>query len=264
MPKYAANLSFLYQEHVFVDRFAAAARDGFRGVEYMFPYEFAAEDIAAQLREHRLTQVLFNLPAGSWSAGERGIACLPAKCGEFRDGVALAIDYARSLGCKQLNCLAGRMLPEVSPEQHHDTLVDNLRFAAAETGKAGIRLLLEPINTRDIAGFFVSSTAHAERILSAVGSANLFIQYDVYHMQIMQGDLVPTLERLLPKIAHIQIADTPGRHEPGTGEINYAFVLSRLDRLGYTGWIGCEYSPATTTSAGLDWMKKLTSTEAPQ
>lgn len=260
MANYAANLSFLYQEHAFMDRFAAAARDGFRGVEYVSPYEFAAEDIVAKLHEHRLTQVLFNLPAGNWSAGERGIACQPTRRNEFRDGVALAIEYAQLLGCKQLNCLAGRMLSDVSPEQHQDTLVDNLKFAAAQTEKAGIRLLLEPINTRDVAGFFVSSTAHAERILAAVGSANLFIQYDLYHMQIMQGDLVPTLERLLPKIAHIQVADTPGRHEPGTGEINYAFVFSQLVRLGYSGWIGCEYSPATTTSAGLGWMNKLTPT----
>lgn len=240
-----------------MDRFAAAARDGFAGVEYMSPYEFAATDVAAQLREHRLTQVLFNLPAGDWLSGERGIACLPERRAEFREGVARAIEYAQALGCTQLNCIAGRAPASTSLGPLQETLIENLRFAAAETAKSGIRLLLEPINTRDIPGFFVSTTAHAEQILQAVGSQNLFIQYDIYHMQIMQGDLVPTLERLLPRISHVQIADTPGRHEPGTGEINYAFLLAQLVRLGYRGWVGCEYKPQTTTSAGLIWMKTL-------
>jgi hydroxypyruvate isomerase len=258
MLKFAANLSFLYQEHAFLDRFVAAARDGFEGVEYLFPYEFAAAEVAAQLREHRLTQVLFNIPAGNWPSGERGIACLPERRAEFRDGVALAIEYARALGCTQLNCLAGRAPANTSLELLQETFVANLQFAAAETAKSGIRLLLEPINTRDVPNFFVSTTAHAEQILAAVGSSNLFIQYDAYHMQIMQGDLVPTLERLLPRISHIQIADTPGRHEPGTGEINYAFVLAQLVRLGYRGWVGCEYTPQTNTSAGLIWMRTLT------
>jgi len=253
--RYSANLSFLYQELAFMDRFAAAARDGFEGVEYMFPYEFAASDIAARLHEHRLKQVLFNMPLGDWHKGERGIAGLPERRTEFRDGVALAIEYARTLGCTQLNCLAGCPPAASSIERFHETLIENLQFAAAATAKAGIRLLTEPLNTRDNPGVFLSTTAQAERLLDAVGSDNLFIQYDVYHMQIMQGDLVPTLQRLLPRISHIQIADTPGRHEPGTGEINYAFVLAQLVRLGYSGWVGCEYKPRTTTTAGLVWMK---------
>lgn len=255
MPRFAANLSFLYQEHGFMDRFAAAARDGFAAVEYMFPYEFAAADIAARLREHGLQQVLFNFPAGNWDAGERGLACLPDRIEEFRKGMARAIEYAQALGVKQLNCFAGRAPANASPERLQETLIENLKFAAAQTAKAGIRLLLEPINTRDMTGYFVSTTRHAEHILDAVGSDNLWLQYDVYHMQIMEGDLLPTLQRLLPKISHIQIADTPGRHEPGTGEINYAFVLTELDRLGYSGWVGCEYKPSTTTSAGLGWMR---------
>jgi hydroxypyruvate isomerase len=255
MPRFAANLSFLYQEHGFMERLAAAAHDGFTAVEYMFPYDFAATDIAARLREHGLQQVLFNLPAGNWDAGERGLACLPDRVDEFRSGVARAIEYAQVLGVKQLNSFAGRAPEGAASERLQETLIKNLQFAATETAKAGIRLLLEPINTRDIPGYFVSTTRHAEQIMNAVSSDNLWLQYDVYHMQIMEGDLLPTIQRLLPKISHIQIADTPGRHEPGTGEINYAFVLTELDRLGYSGWVGCEYKPSTTTSAGLGWMR---------
>jgi hydroxypyruvate isomerase len=237
-----------------MERLAAAAHDGFTAVEYMFPYDFAAADIAAQLREHGLQQVLFNLPAGNLDAGECGLACLPDRIEKFRSSVACAIEYAQVLGVKQLNCLAGRAPEGASPERLQETLIENLQFAAAEAAKAGVRLLLEPINTRDIPGYLVSTTRQAELILDAVGSDNLWLQYDVYHMQIMEGDLLPTIQRLLPKISHIQIADTPGRHEPGTGEINYAFVLTELDRLGYSGWVGCEYKPSTTTSASLGWM----------
>lgn len=255
MPKFAANLTMLYNEMNFLDRFAAAAKDGFAGVEYLFPYAFEKEALAERLERHRLLQVLHNLPAGDWDAGERGIAILPDRVGEFRDGVGKAIEYATALGCPQVNCLVGKAPAGASPDALERTLVDNLAFAAKALKDADIRLLVEPINTRDIPGFHVNTTAHAERLLEAVGSDNLFIQYDVYHMQIMEGDLVPTIQRLLPKIAHVQVADNPGRNEPGTGEINYPFVFSALDRIGYRGWIACEYKPARGTSEGLSWMR---------
>ncbi|WP_431855245.1 hydroxypyruvate isomerase [Azospirillum sp.] len=255
MPKFAANLTMLYNEVGFLDRFAAAAKDGFKGVEYLFPYAFEKEALAERLERHRLAQVLHNLPAGDWEAGERGIAILPDRVGEFRDGVGKAIEYAKALGCPQVNCLVGKTPAGASPDALERTLVDNLAFAAKALKAAGIRLLVEPINTRDIPGFHLNTTAQAERLLDAVGSDNLFIQYDVYHMQIMEGDLVPTIQRLLPKIAHVQVADNPGRNEPGTGEINYPFVFAALDRLGYQGWIGCEYKPARGTSEGLGWLR---------
>lgn len=255
MPQFAANLSMLYAEVPFLERFALAADDGFGAVEYVSPYEYAAEDVAAELEAHGLVQALFNLPAGDWSAGERGIACLPDRIREFRSGIDIAIAYARALGCQKLNCLAGIADPDVEPAALEATLVENLKYAAGRLAEAGILLLLEPINLRDIPGFFVSTTDHAESVLDAVGSRNLRIQYDFYHAQVMRGDLIPTLERLYHRIGHVQIADTPGRHEPGTGEINYANVLKALDRLGYGGFVGCEYKPRTTTRDGLSWMR---------
>lgn len=255
MPKFSANLSFLYQEHAFLDRFAAAARDGFPAVEYVSPYEHSAEQIAEALKANGLAQALFNLPAGDWAGGERGIGCLPNRVAEFRASVDTAIAYGRALCCPKINCLAGIAPKGVDPATLEATLVANLKYAAPRLADAGIRLLLEPINLRDIQGFYVSTTHHAERLLEAVGSDNLFIQYDVYHTQVMQGDLIPTYARLKDRIAHIQIADNPGRNEPGTGEINFAFVLGEIERLGYDGWIGCEYKPKTGTTAGLGWMK---------
>lgn len=254
MPKFAANLTMLYNEHDFLDRFAAAAADGFTAVEYMFPYPFPPEQLAEKLQRHGLTQVLHNLPAGDWAAGDRGVATDPARTGEFRDGVGQAIAYATALDCPQVNCLVGKTPAGVAADAVERTLVDNLAFAAAELKKAGIRLLVEPINTRDIPGFHLSGTDQAERLIEAVGSDNLFIQYDVYHMQVMRGDIVKTVERLLPKIAHIQVADVPARNEPGTGELNYPFIFQAIDRLGYAGWIGCEYKPAGRTSDGLSWL----------
>jgi len=254
MPRFAANLTMLYTDRNFLDRFAAAAKDGFTGVEYLFPYAFEKEALVERLERYRLTQVLHNLPAGDWDAGERGIACQPDRVGEFRDGVGKAIEYATALDCRQVNCLVGKAPEGVRQDVLERTLVDNLSYAAGALKAAGIRLLVEPINTRDIPGFYLNTTRHAERLLEAVGSDNLFIQYDVYHMQIMEGDLVPTIERLLPKIAHVQVADNPGRNEPGTGEINYPFVFAALDRIGYGGWVGCEYKPAGDTSKGLAWM----------
>jgi hydroxypyruvate isomerase len=253
MPKFAANLTMLFNELPFLERFAASAAAGFTAVEYLFPYAFPAEVLAARLRESGLTQVLHNLPAGNWDAGERGIAILPDRVGEFRDGVAKAIAYARALGCRQINCLAGIAPHAVDSGRLHETFVANLRFAAAALAAEGIKLLIEPINTRDIPGFYLSRTRQALELIEAVGSDNLFLQYDIYHMQIMEGDLARTLEANLPQIAHVQLADNPGRHEPGSGEIHYPFVFNHLDRIGYAGWIGCEYKPSRTTLEGLGW-----------
>ncbi|MGR4067110.1 hydroxypyruvate isomerase [Billgrantia sp. C5P2] len=257
MPKFAANLSMLFTEEEFLDRFKAAADAGFKGVEYLFPYDYSAVEIKARLDEHGLTQVLHNLPAGDWGAGERGIACHPDRVEEFRAGVEKAIDYATVLGCKQVNCLAGIQPQGVSLEQARRTLVENLHYAAEKLEAAGILLLAEPINTRDIPGFFLNRTEQALAIFDEVGSDNLKLQYDIYHMQIMEGDLAPTIEKHLDRIAHVQLADNPGRHEPGTGEINYPFLFAHLDRLGYDGWIGCEYKPKTTTKEGLGWLDSI-------
>ncbi|GIX27996.1 hydroxypyruvate isomerase [Pelomicrobium sp. G1] len=253
MPKFAANLTMMFNEVEFLDRFAAAAKAGFRGVEYLFPYPYDKNALKERLDRHGLVQVLHNLPAGDWGKGERGIACHPDRVGEFQDGVGKAIEYAKTLGCGQLNCLAGITPAEVPLDKVRQTFVDNLKFAAAELKKAGIKLLIEPINTIDIPGFYLTHTAQAVGIIEDVGSDNLFLQYDIYHMQIMEGDLARTMEKNLKLIAHVQLADNPGRHEPGTGEINYPFLFAHLDRIGYTGWIGCEYKPATTTEAGLGW-----------
>lgn len=255
MPRFNANLTMLFTELDFMDRFKAAADAGFKGVEYLFPYDYAADDLVAALQANGLTQVLHNLPAGDWAAGERGLATLPARRGEFRDSVGRAIDYATALGCPQVNCLAGIRSDRVSPWVARDTFVENLKFAAGEFAEVGIKLLIEAINTIDIPGFFLNTTAEAAAILDDVGSDNLYIQYDAYHMQIMEGDLCRTVEKYLDRIRHIQIGDNPGRHEPGTGEINYPNFFKHLDAIGYTGWVGCEYVPAKTTVDGLGWFK---------
>jgi hydroxypyruvate isomerase len=251
--KFSANLSFLYQDKPFLDRFAAAAKDGFPAVEYMAPYAEPKERVAETLAANGLEQALFNVPSGDWAGGERGIAALPDRIEEFETGVAMAIDYAKALNCPKVNVIAG--LEKMGANE--DTLVRNLKYAAPRMADSGIKLLIEPINTRDIPGFFLTTTKQAARILEQVGSNNLYIQYDIYHLQIMQGDLVPTYERLRDRIAHVQVADNPGRNEPGTGEINYRFVFSALDRLGYDGYVGCEYKPKAGTSEGLGWMKEL-------
>ena len=255
MPKFAANLSMLYGEHDFLDRFAAAAKDGFAGVEYLFPYAFEKEALAEALQANGLTQVLHNMPAGDWDAGERGLGCLPDRVGEFQESVGTAIDYAKALGCKQLHVMAGLRPEGVDPGKLEETYVENLRFAAAKTKEAGITLLIEAINTIDIPDFYLSTSGQALDVIERVGSDNLYFQYDIYHMQIMEGDLVRTIEKNLVRIAHMQLADNPGRHEPGSGEINYPFVFAALDRLGYEGWIGCEYKPKAGTSEGLGWLK---------
>ena len=254
MPRFAANLTMLFNEVAFMDRFAAAAKAGFCAVEYLFPYDFDRAALKKALQDHRLKQVLVNLPAGNWSGGERGIACHPARTAEFEEGVQKAIDYATSLECPHVNCLAGIAPAGVAASDARATFVRNLKFAAPRLKAAGIKLLIEPINTRDVPNFFLNRTVQALDIIKEVGSDNLYVQYDVYHAQIMEGDLATTLERHIGQIAHIQIADPPARHEPGTGEINYAFLFGRLDTLGYPGWIGCEYKPAGRTEDGLGWM----------
>ena len=257
MPRFAANLTMLFTEVPFLDRFERAARAGFQAVEFLFPYAHPAEEIRRRLDEHRLALVLHNLPAGDWDAGERGIACLPDRVDEFRAGVATAIAYAKALGVTQLNCLAGKAPAGADPALLHRTLVANLRFAADALRRADLKLLVEPINTFDIPGFFVNRTAQALAIIDEVGADNLFLQYDLYHAQRMEGELAATLEKHLARIAHVQLADNPGRHEPGSGEINYPFIFAHLDRIGYRGWVGCEYKPATTTEAGLHWRQQL-------
>lgn len=255
MPKLAANLSMLFTGEPFAARFGHAASAGFRGVEYLFPYDFPADRVSGWLQEAGVEQVLFNLPAGDWEAGERGIGCHPDRMSEFRDGVARAVEYARALGCSRVNCLAGVVPQGVAPETAWETLVDNLRYASTELGQAGIRLMIEPVNTRDVPGFFICHTEQAKSLIDQVGTGNLWLQYDVYHMQIMEGDLARGLEASLPVLGHVQIADNPGRHEPGSGEINFPFLLRRLDEAGYQGWVGCEYRPAGDTLAGLDWAR---------
>ncbi len=253
MPKFAANLTFMFNEVDFLDRFEAASSAGFHSVEYLFPYAYEKAELVERLRAYGLSQVLFNLPPGDFAAGERGIACHPDRVGGFQDGVGTAIDYASALGCRQLNCLAGIL--EGDPNKAHRTLANNLKFAAIKLAAAGIRLNIEPINTIDIPGFFLCRTAQALEVMKEVDSTNLYLQYDIYHMQIMEGDLARTIEKNIGKISHIQLADNPGRHEPGTGEIHYPFLLPLIDKLGYDGYIGCEYRPATSTVAGLDWIQ---------
>lgn len=255
MPKFSANLTMMFNEAPFLERFGAAARAGFCGVEYVSPYEHPKETIAALLKEHGLTQALFNLPAGDWNAGERGIACIPGREDEFRTSVARAIDYAQALNCKTMNCLAGLAPEHGSAEELRAVFVKNLRYAAAETKKAGILLIAEPINFYDIPGFYLNTSKQAISIFDDVGSDNLKLQYDIYHMQRMEGEIAATIAKLLPRIGHFQIAANPGRHEPDYGEINYPWLYQYIDGLGYQGWIGAEYKPRARTEDGLAWLK---------
>ena len=257
MPQFAANLTMLFNEVPFMERFALASQAGFDAVEFLFPYPYAAEQIKAQLDQHGLKLVLHNLPAGDWDDGERGIACLPDRVQDFRAAVAQGIHYAKALGVPRLNCLAGKVPQGVAPALLRQTLVDNLRYAAAEFKAAGLNLLIEPINHFDIPGFYLNTTAQAISILDEVGADNAYVQYDIYHAQRMEGELAATMQKQLRRIGHIQLADNPGRNEPGTGEINYAFLFAHLDRIGYSGHIGCEYKPAAGTEAGLGWRKAL-------
>ena len=254
MVKLAANLSMMFQDLAFLDRFDAAAEAGFSGVEFMFPYDHEAQQVAARAQKCGLEIVLFNLPAGDWADGERGIAALPNRVEEFRAGVAKGLDYAKALGCPRLHLMAGKA---PAGAECRAALVGNIVYAADLAAADGVEILIEPINTRvDIPGYFYGTTAEALSVIDEAGRANVRLQYDIYHMQIMEGDLTRTIERLLPRIGHMQLADNPGRAEPGSGEINYPWLLSHIDALGYTGWIGCEYRPAGGTKAGLGWARE--------
>jgi hydroxypyruvate isomerase len=256
MPRFNANLSMMFTEVPFLDRFGAAARAGFKGVEFLFPYEFAAEQIREQLDRHGLEMVLFNMPPGDFAAGDRGLACDPARVTEFQDGVGRALGYASVLGATRLHVMAGLRPRGVNDATMRETYLSSLRFAGAACAGAGITILIEAINSRDIPGFYLNTSAQAFDVMHYAALPNLRFQYDIYHMQIMEGDLAPTIERNLDRIGHMQLADTPGRHEPGTGEINHDFLFGHIDRIGYTGWIGCEYRPAGRTEDGLGWMRR--------
>lgn len=255
MPRFAANLSMMYTELPFLERFAAAAGDGFRAVEFLFPYEHDAQAIASQLQAHGLTQVLFNLPPGDWSAGERGMACHPGREEAFATGLSQAIDYARVTGCQRLHAMAGLVPSGVDAAVLRATYVGNLRVAAARLAPLGITLLIEPINQRDMPGYYLSLQQQAHDIVAEVGAANLKVQMDLYHCQIMEGDLTRRLERHLAGVGHIQIAGVPDRHEPDTGEVHFPHLFERLDQLGYQGFVGCEYRPRAGTRAGLGWVR---------
>ncbi len=256
MPRFSANISMLFNEAEMPDRFAAAARAGFKAVEIQFPYDWDRDRLADNAARAGVEVVLINLPAGDRERGDRGIACLPSRVAEFRDGVGRAIDYAKALGCTQMNCLAGLAPPDVAGATLRQTFISNLRYAAFELGREGMTLLIEPINTRTMPGFYLHHSGPAIAIMNAVGVPNLKLQYDFFHMQIMEGDLARTIEANIALIGHMQIADVPGRHEPGTGEIDFAFLFEHLDRLGYRGWVGAEYEPAGRTENGLAWARK--------
>jgi hydroxypyruvate isomerase len=261
MPRFAANLSMMFNEVPFLSRFAAAADAGFTGVEYLFPYEFPPELIRAELKANTLENVLFNLPPGDWASGERGTTCLPGREEEFRAGVATAIQYATELNTARLHAMAGVVPQGSSIADARATYITNLKFAAAELAKHGITLLIEAINTRDIPGFFLNTQAQAFDILQEVNEANLMLQMDLYHMQIMEGDLAVKLSKYAPHCGHIQVAGVPKRNEPNTGEVDYQFLYEHLDTLGYGGWIGCEYRPAGNTVEGLGWFKQMPALE---
>ena len=259
MPKFAANLTMLFTEVPFMERFALARAAGFTHVEYLFPYAFQAEELKAALIENGLTQVLFNLPSGDWAAGERGIAALPSRSDEFHAGVPKAIEYAKVLGVKRLNCLAGKRVAGYSDEEHWKILVENIRFAATELASHDIELVVEPINHFDIPGFVLNRTEQAIRLLDEVGHPNVRVQFDIYHVQREEGEITATFRKYFERIGHVQIADNPGRNQPGTGEINFSFLFGELDRLGYAGWIGLEYVPMPDTLGSLGWMKEYLS-----
>ena len=253
MPRFAANLSMMFTEVPFLDRFARARAAGFEAVEFLFPYEHPAEEIARRLQDNGLKQVLFNAPPGDWAAGERGIAALPGRGEEFRDGIRRALDYAAALSCPRLHVMAGLAPAGVPRDTLLATYAVNLAWAAEECAKAGVKPVIESINHRDIPGFFLNTTDQAAAIIQAIGPERIGMQFDLYHCQVTEGDVVKRVERHLPLIAHMQVADTPGRHEPGTGEVNWPFVFQAIDAMGFRGWIGCEYRPKGVTEDGLGW-----------
>jgi len=255
MPRFAANISLMFTEVPFLDRFARARAAGFQAVEFLFPYEFKAADLAARLQDNGLSQALFNGPPGNWEAGERGMAALPGRQAEFREGIKRALDYAAALGCPRLHVMAGLTPAGVPRDTLLATYAANLAWAARECAKSGVLPIIEPINHRDIPGYFLNTTDEGAAIIQGIGPERLGLQFDLYHCQITEGDIVKRVERHLPLIAHMQVADNPGRNEPGTGEVNWPFVFRRIDELGFTGWIGCEYRPAGNTEAGLGWFQ---------
>lgn len=257
MPRFAANLNWLFTDLPMLDRFGAAKNSGFDAVEYMFPYDYDINDLVKALKALNLVQALHNMPPGDWDAGDRGIGCLPDRVDEFRDTVGMAISAATALQCPKVNCLAGLTPAGADAEELEDTFVSNLSYAAAEFAKHDLQLVIEAINTRDMPGFYLTTSKQAFDIMDKVGAPNLLFQYDIYHMQVMEGDLANTLATNLDRIGHLQLADNPGRHEPGTGEINYPFLFEHIDKIGYDGWIGCEYKPATETLEGLGWLKAM-------
>ncbi|MFT8244530.1 2-oxo-tetronate isomerase [Roseomonas sp. BN140053] len=253
MPRFAANLSMMFGERPFLDRFAAARKAGFAAVEFLFPYEHPAAEIARRLEDHGLDLVLFNAPPGDWAGGERGTAALPGREAEFRDGIARALDYAAALRCSRLHVMAGICPSGVARDTLLARYAANLAWAAEQCAPLGVKPVLEPINARDMPGYFLRTTEQAAAVIAAIGPERVGMQFDLYHCQITEGDLVRHAEQHLPLITHMQVADVPGRHEPGTGEVNWPFVFGRLDAMGYRGWIGCEYRPAGVTEDGLDW-----------
>ncbi|MFE6158399.1 2-oxo-tetronate isomerase [Streptomyces sp. NPDC056486] len=260
MPRFAANLSMMYTEHGFLDRFAAASADGFEAVEYLFPYPYEADELRRRLDDHGLRQVLFNAPPGAWDSGERGIASLPGREAEVRSGTERALEYAAVLGCDQVHVMAGLLPPEATPAQraaHRDTYLANLARAAEQAAAVDVDLLIEPINGRDMPGYFLHRQADAHAIVQEVGASNLKVQLDLYHCQIVEGDLTTTLRRDLPtgRVGHLQIAGVPDRHEPDRGELDVRHLFDVVDELGFDGWIGCEYIPRAGTSEGLGWLK---------
>ena len=256
MPRFCANLSMLFKEIEFPERFDAAGRAGFKAVEIQFPYSWDKGLLAQAARRAGVEVVLINIPAGDPEKGDRGIGCLPSRTGEFRDAVGKAIGYAKELGCKQMNCLAGVTPPDVQVAKLRETCVWNLRYAAVQLARHGMTLLVEPISTQAIPGFYLNNSAQALALMDEVGAANLKLQYDLFHMRTMGDDLAATLTANLARIGHMQVADVPGRHEPGTGEIDFPRLFDLVDRLGYQGWIGAEYVPAGKTEDGLAWVKK--------
>jgi len=260
MPRFAANVSFLFTEVPFLDRFAEAAHAGFRAVECSFPYEVTAKEVAARLKENRLEMVLFNAPPGDWTAGDRGTGSLPGREHEFAASFVTALRYAQTLGCSRVHAMAGTIPADADAERRarqRSTLIRNLRFACGEAAEQGVTVLIEPINPRDMPHYLFTTQDEAHAIRAEVGAANLKVQMDLYHTQIVEGDLTDRIRRWLPDIGHIQIAGVPGRHEPDVGEVNYAWIFKLLDDLKYDGWIGCEYRPLQNTAAGLTWLYRL-------
>jgi len=255
MPKFAANLTMMFNEVPFPERFAAAARAGFDAVEFLFPYEYPSESVATWLRENGLRNVLFNLPPGDWAAGERGIASLPGREREFEDGVARALAYARALGTPTLHAMAGIVPPGADRAERLALYERNLRFAAGALHARGITLVIEPINGRDMPGYLLQTQAEAHAIRDRVAAPNLQVQFDLYHAQIMGGDLSVTMRRFIDGIGHVQVAGVPDRHEPDAGELDIRYLFGLLDELGYEGWVGCEYRPKGRTEDGLKWLE---------